>query len=98
MLFDNVKRLCKQKGITIARLEREVGVGNGSIQKWKKTSPSSDNLKKVADYFDVPVDFLLDRDEIKLSSDSKVFAITYNSLPRTKQELVKQYIKMISAS
>ena len=59
MLLENIIRLCKKRGISIAKLEREVGIGNGTIGKWGKSSPTVDSLKKVADHFGVSVDALL---------------------------------------
>ena len=59
MIYKNVVRLCKEKGISIARLERETGIGNGTIGRWEKSSPSVDNAKKVADFFGVTVDSLM---------------------------------------
>lgn len=61
-LRDNIKDLAAQKKISVAELERTLGFGNGSISKWNKQSPSADKLKKVADYFGVSVDYLLDRE------------------------------------
>lgn len=60
-LRDNIKDLAAQKKISVAELERTLGFGNGSISKWNKQSPSADKLKKVADYFGVTIDYLLDR-------------------------------------
>ena len=59
MIYRNVLRLCKEKGITIAKLEREIGLGNGTIGRWERSSPNVDNAKKVADYFGMTVDALL---------------------------------------
>lgn len=59
MIYKNVVRLCKENGISIARLERETGIGNGTIGRWEKSSPSVDNAKKVADFFGVTVDSLM---------------------------------------
>lgn len=59
MLLDNITKLCKKKGISIAKLERETGIGNGTIGRWDSVSPSIDNVCKVADYFEVTVDQLL---------------------------------------
>ena len=59
MVFDNILELCKKSGITIARLERETGIGNGTISRWNSSSPSVKNLKAVADYFGVTMDSLL---------------------------------------
>ena len=62
-LLDRIRILCAQKGISIAKLERTLGFGNGSIGRWDKSSPSIDKLQTVADYFGLPMDLLLARDE-----------------------------------
>lgn len=59
MILFNISNLCKQRKISIARLEREVGIGNGVIAGWDKSNPRVDTLKKVADFFGVSVDELL---------------------------------------
>lgn len=62
MILNNITRLCKEKGISIARLEKELGFGNATIRGWSISSPSVDNLKKVADFFGVTVDNLISAD------------------------------------
>ena len=59
MILDNIMKLCKEKGVSIARLEREIGIGNGTVARWGTSSPTVDNVRKVADYFGVTVDNLL---------------------------------------
>lgn len=59
MVFRNIVALCKKKNISIAKLEREIGLGNGTIGRWEKSSPSIDNVKKVAEFFGVTVDSLV---------------------------------------
>lgn len=62
MLFEKVNALCKNRKITIAKLERECDMGNGTVRGWKASSPSVENLKKVADYFNITVDELITTD------------------------------------
>lgn len=62
MIYKKIAVLCKRQGINIARLEREVGIGNGTIARWGKSSPTVENIKKVADFFWVTVDELLSPD------------------------------------
>lgn len=62
MLFEKVNALCKNRKITIAKLERECDMGNGTVRGWKTSCPSAENLKKVADYFNVTVDELITTD------------------------------------
>ena len=62
MLLANIRRLCSKKMVSIAKLERETGIGNGTISRWDTSSPSIENVQKVAEYFGVSVDDLLSRD------------------------------------
>lgn len=59
MILENIKRLCKERGTTIFALERELGIGNGVIGKWSKSSPRVETVKLVADHFGCTVDALL---------------------------------------
>lgn len=59
MILDNIRTLCKEKGTTIRAVERDTGLGNGVIARWGTSSPRVENVKLVADYFDVTVDELL---------------------------------------
>ena len=59
MLFDTISLLCKKKNVSIARLEKECGLGNATIRGWKDSSPNLANLKKVADYLKVDINQLI---------------------------------------
>lgn len=59
MIYDQILILCGKSGISIARLERETGLGNGTVRRWKKGDASVEKVKRVADYFGVSVDSLL---------------------------------------
>ncbi len=60
MLFDNVKSLAKKKGMSVGELERKAKLSNGSIFKWKTSSPKLDSAKAVADVLGTTVDKLLE--------------------------------------
>jgi transcriptional regulator with XRE-family HTH domain len=68
LLLEKIQRLCKTNKITIARLEREAGLGGGTISKWETSSPSGDKLLKVAEYFGVSVDYLLGKEDVITTS------------------------------
>ncbi|ABS23199.1 helix-turn-helix domain-containing protein [Bacillus cytotoxicus] len=63
--FDIVKKLAEEQKISISELERTLGMGKNSLYRWKKQTPSSDTLQKVADYFNVSTDYLLGRTKKK---------------------------------
>nr|DAY26330.1 MAG TPA: repressor protein [Caudoviricetes sp.] len=58
-----IKQLANQKGITISELERRINLSNGQIGKWSRQTPGVDKVQKVADYFNVSVDYLLGREK-----------------------------------
>lgn len=59
MITENIRQLCKNRETSFWALERELGLGNGTIAKWSSRSPRVESLKLVADYFGVTVDDLL---------------------------------------
>ena len=61
--FQKIKELCHKKSISFNRLEKECGLTRQIIEKWQTSEPSALKLAKVADYFDVSVDYLLGRTE-----------------------------------
>lgn len=82
-LRDVIKDLTVQKKISVAELERTLGFGNGSISKWNRQSPSVDKLNKVADYFDVSVDYLLGRTNTRSKKDNSKVALDDNDIIMT---------------
>lgn len=60
MVFDKVVALCNGRKISIAALEKECGLANATIRGWKYSDPRATNLKKVADYFGVTMEYLLE--------------------------------------
>lgn len=59
--YEKIKELARLRNISIRELEKQLGYSNGYFSKWKNVSPNSDGLSKVADYFNVSVDYLLGR-------------------------------------
>ncbi|PAF13662.1 transcriptional regulator [Shouchella clausii] len=85
-VFERVKELCKERGITIVQLEEKVGFGKNSIYSWKKNKPSTEKLEKVADYFDVSTDYLLGR------TNKKRY---YDLTEKDERDIQKELQKMI---
>lgn len=97
-LFDRVKTLCDQRGITVAEMERNSGLGERSTYNWKRTSPTTDKLQKVADYFDVSVDFLLGRDTgASVTDDDIKFALFGGDSEITNEQFeeVKRFAQFV---
>ena len=64
MFSDRLKELRKKHGLTQEQLASIIGVERSSIGKYEGKSriiPSNDVLNALADYFNVSLDYLLDR-------------------------------------
>ena len=62
----NISRIvdkCWDKRITVADLERNVGLSNGAVSKWKNVSPRLESIQKVANYFECSIDDLIAPDD-----------------------------------
>lgn len=70
-LLDNVKLLCKEKGVSQRKMEQDIGISNGASSKWGNSSPSADVLQKLSAYFNVSINCLVtgknDSDTISLN-------------------------------
>lgn len=60
---ERIQLLCKRDGITSRELEERLGFGKGYISKIDKASPNTSKLKKIADTFQVTVDYLMTGNE-----------------------------------
>lgn len=60
MLYDKIREICREKGVSVASVEKKAGLSNGAISKWNNASPIVDNLNAVAKILKVKVDKLLD--------------------------------------
>jgi len=64
--LDRIKNLCEQHGITVNILEDRLEIPNNTIYQWyegSKRKPNLERLEKIADYFDVSLDYLRGRTE-----------------------------------
>lgn len=60
ILIFNIRRIIKDKGLKQCAVAEKAGLSKASISKWKKSSPTADNLKAVAKVLKVKVDKLLE--------------------------------------
>lgn len=59
MIFNNIRHLCREKGISITKLEDDLGFARSSVCKWNKNEPGIRKVQKVAEYLGVPIEELL---------------------------------------
>ena len=73
-IYEKVQHLAKNQGLSVRELGNKLNIGPTTLYKWKKQTPKSDILIKVADYFGVSTDYLLGRsdDKYDLSPQEKI--------------------------
>ena len=69
-----LKLLREQNTVTQDELSKHLGVGRPTIAGYetKGKQPSFELLEKIADFFDVSIDYLLGRTDVKSSSELSV--------------------------
>lgn len=76
MFYDNFIQLCNSVNKSPSAVVQELGMNKSAVTNWKnrQTPPRDATLRKIADYFDVTVDYLLNGEsvEIKKSPDSEL--------------------------
>lgn len=63
MFWERFYDLCVQAGTKPNSIREKIGVSSGVISKWKNDDclPNGESLKRIADYLDCSVDYLLGR-------------------------------------
>ena len=70
-VIETIKNLCKDNGIKISNLEKELGFGNGSLTKAKKIP--AERIMKLSEYFNVSMDYLMYGEEKSDLSDNNYY-------------------------
>ncbi|ECX6990192.1 XRE family transcriptional regulator [Listeria monocytogenes] len=95
-LLDRIKELCKKRSISVKMLEENLNFPSNTVYQWKKRTPGIDKLQKVADYFNVSVDYLLGRTTVmSISQNSALDTIAAHIDPGASTEELEEIIAYI---
>ena len=99
-MLKRILELFDQSGLSDSTLCKELSFGNGTIGKWRnnKQKPSLDAVIKIADYFNVSIDYIVygtntSDKNFKLSLDDAEFLTLIHRLPSNKQHEFKGELK-----
>lgn len=84
-LANKIKALCKEKNISVHKLEMELGFGNGYIMRLTDAMPT-DRAVKVAEYFGLPSDYFLPGQQKKDSAPQNPLIIKIMNTASTLSE------------
>lgn len=91
-MYEKIKSLCENKGITMAAMCREIGISGNTMTELKSgrtRTLSVKNTIKVANYFGISVSFLMDDNDAPPINDKPDSNITV--LPNKKIRMVPLY-------
>ena len=72
MFYDNYLKICNNRGIAPTTAALQIGFKRSAVTNWKKGgNPTDATIQKIADFFDVSVDYFLSGDEIKKEHAAK---------------------------
>lgn len=89
-IYDNIKLLCKQKGITVKQMEETLDITRSSVCRWNNNPPTLNSIIKVANYFNVSIDGLVGRD-IKYSDEQAMLDAEISEDFELKEAIKKYY-------
>ena len=100
--YERFEQLCEEKGLKTQSKEIQeiAGVSSPAIQGWKdKSVPKITPVIKLAKYFDVSVDYLLDLSSVRksdLSKDETLLIEMYRtSTAEQRNKILLTYLKMM---
>lgn len=67
-LYERVHMLADKQGLSDFDLSRKLGLSRNAVYSWQKSSPKTETLEKVAEFFNVSADYLLGRTDDSSSS------------------------------
>lgn len=88
MFAENLKTLRKSKGLTQVQFAEIFNISSGTIAMWEtnKRVPDTSMLIKIAEFFNVTVDYLLGKSEVPMSNSNNQLEDVYLSLAKTAQD------------
>ena len=65
IMYEIFSQLLQKFGVTAYKVSKATGISQSSLSDWKlgKVTPKTENMKKIADYFGVSVEYLMTGEE-----------------------------------
>lgn len=89
-LYENIKRVASLRGLSIASLEKECKIPNGSIRRFNKNIPSYERLVTIANRLDVAVEDLTDDMSVRSDSSGYKITITEDQIKKIVTNMVRE--------
>ena len=89
MFYDTLQGLCREHGLSVSAALKIMGVSSGNISHWKKGRlPKGKTLRRMAQFFDVPIDFLIGDKQNLFAAQQERLLLLFSSVPDEQREAV----------
>ena len=61
MIYEKIKKICDERGMSVRSLEAKAGLGNGTIKSWENSVPGIARLSAVADILGLPIEYFIEK-------------------------------------
>ena len=92
MIYETIKALSKEKGLSINQLEKTLGLSKGSLCRIDTNRPSIDRLQRIADFFDVSLDYLMTGKEDPEKKETKLTPKDERDIEKKLSETLDQIV------
>lgn len=111
-MYEIYQRILDEKGLKNADVARATGISNMTLSDWKrgKSVPKADKMKKIAEFLNVSVDYLMTGNDVQFIVETakkdvllttmpnrvKEYALKLAEMPKEQQEQIMSLIDMLS--
>lgn len=92
ILFNNIRSTCSKLGISVAEMERMIGLPNGTISRFRNSVPGIDKVYWISQFLNISIDDLLENYIPKENDIDMHVALEYNKLTDRQKDLIMNLI------
>lgn len=75
MYYETFRKLCDERGVRPGTVGRHTGIPTATMTSWKqgKYTPKQDKLQRIAEFFDVTLEYLMGKEPEKESERNQYY-------------------------
>ena len=95
-MYEIFEKLCQLNNVTPYKVGKATNIHTATFSDWKngKSTPKQDKLKRIADYFNVSIEYLMTGDERKFSSGMAMLDVELTNQSNRIKEYMLKFAKL----
>lgn len=99
-MYNKIEKLCQERNIKVGTLAKAINVRNGiftELKSGRTKKLSTTTLEKVAQYFDVPIDYFLETSKVEQIQDELFLKrkLLFDMSAKATEEDLDKIIKIV---